>query len=317
MALKCTGKDSTTSETSHNDPYDVSSGNFFRRFLLDRTSPLHRYYRWKVFTLCQGDEQFRWMLNQDSLIFRMESGGPLWESPKIDALALRLFDREQSEIRARKEKQRALPAGSFLASRDKDMFLKLLGKLTLERNRINEAMCFALARAYAAPDLVATIVSHAFFEDARTPAPTMISHLYLVSDLLHNSGSVRQHASTLRTHIEAHLPTVFGVMGKALRGITGRLSANAMEMRVEKVLLAWDKWGVWTTRFVEQLRSLFKGDSRSKKKAVRVEGVDGQDGAVAADKTGDGSVVRDSATPPPRQQEDSLLDGEAFDPDDF
>lgn len=196
MALKCGGEDhhdhhrrTTTAATDTlNGPHDVSSSAFFRRFLLDRDSPLHRYYRWKVFSLCQGDEQFRWMLNQNDLTFRMEDGGPLWESPQMDPLALRLFDREQSEIRARKEKQRALPAGSFLTSREKGEFLAHLGTLTLERHRINAAMCFALARAYAAPDLVATIVSHAFYEDARTPAPTMISHLYLVSDLLHNSG---------------------------------------------------------------------------------------------------------------------------------
>ena len=116
--LKCGGdyrKSAVTAgDATPGEHLDVSSRAFFRRFLLDHASPLHRYYRWKVFSLCQGDELFQWMINQDASLFRMEAGGPFWKPPQKDPLSLLLLDKEHSEINARIEKQRALPAGSFL-----------------------------------------------------------------------------------------------------------------------------------------------------------------------------------------------------------
>ena len=117
-----------------------------------------------------------------------------------------------------------------------------------------------------------TIMSRAFYHDSLTPAPVMVTHLYLISDLLHNSGSSRPHASTFRTHIEEKLPEIFKVMGMAHQGITGRLSARAMEIRVEKVLAAWDKWGVFTSRFLDQLRCSFHNrDMAAKQKEMKAK----------------------------------------------
>ena len=163
----------------------------------------------------------------------------------------------------------------------------------------------------------------------------MVSHLYLLSDLLHNSGSSRNHASTFRTHIEAKLPEAFKVMGKAHQGITGRLSAKAMEIRVEKVLAAWDRWGVFTSRFLDQLRCNFHNtDVATKSKGPEAKKAKiGDDVVVSVEKSSatrpqlaSASNVSGNLMKKPLSQEthesesmntDSKLDGEAFDPDNF
>lgn len=327
VALKCGGYSIAPGPSSAGAfdgvDVDVSSSTFYRRFLLEKNAPEHVYYRWKVFSLCQGDELFSWMVNQEASTFIMERDGPTWRPPQQDQLTLKLLELDQLEEEERMQKQRSLPAGSFLASRDKRDFLQLLDSLTLERSRINELMRFALIRSYAAPDIISTIMSRAFYHDSLTPAPVMVTHLYLISDLLHNSGSSRPHASTFRTHIEVKLPEIFKVMGKAHQGITGRLSAKAMEIRVEKVLSAWDKWGVFTSRFLDQLRCSFRNtDSAARQKEMKAE----SHAVVLNGVEMEPSSQSHNLSKPEKyaSQHDSegtslnsQIDGEAFDPDEF
>ncbi|EOD12424.1 hypothetical protein EMIHUDRAFT_437368, partial [Emiliania huxleyi CCMP1516] len=47
------------------------------RFLYDRGSAEHRYYRWKVVSLCCGDSVDAW----DTASFRLQPDGPLWAPP--------------------------------------------------------------------------------------------------------------------------------------------------------------------------------------------------------------------------------------------
>lgn len=48
-----------------------------RRFLFENESPAHIYYRWKLFSLLQGDTPTEW--NQKE--FRMFKGGSIWKPP--------------------------------------------------------------------------------------------------------------------------------------------------------------------------------------------------------------------------------------------
>jgi len=44
-------------------------------FLFDNECPAHIYYRWKLFSLLQGDTPAEWREQQ----FRMFKGGPVWK----------------------------------------------------------------------------------------------------------------------------------------------------------------------------------------------------------------------------------------------
>lgn len=46
-------------------------------FLFDNESPAHIYYRWKLYSLLQGDTPSEWREQQ----FRMFKDGPVWKPP--------------------------------------------------------------------------------------------------------------------------------------------------------------------------------------------------------------------------------------------
>lgn len=54
--------------------------NGFCSFLFENESPEHNYYRWKLFSLLQGDSPTEW--NQKE--FRMFKGGPIWKPPPMN-----------------------------------------------------------------------------------------------------------------------------------------------------------------------------------------------------------------------------------------
>jgi len=48
------------------------------RFLFDNHSPEHIYYRWKLFSILQGDSPTKWKTEK----FKMFEGGSLWKPPQ-------------------------------------------------------------------------------------------------------------------------------------------------------------------------------------------------------------------------------------------
>lgn len=53
---------------------------FFFRFLFENESPAHIYYRWKLFSLLQGDTPTEWRQKE----FRMFTGGSIWKPPPLN-----------------------------------------------------------------------------------------------------------------------------------------------------------------------------------------------------------------------------------------
>lgn len=55
-------------------------GSFNFRFLFDNYSAAHTYYRWKLYSILQGDGQKEWHTED----FRMFKGGSVWRPPPIN-----------------------------------------------------------------------------------------------------------------------------------------------------------------------------------------------------------------------------------------
>lgn len=55
-------------------------GLFNFRFLFDNYSAAHTYYRWKLYSILQGDGQKEWHIED----FRMFKGGSVWRPPPIN-----------------------------------------------------------------------------------------------------------------------------------------------------------------------------------------------------------------------------------------
>lgn len=63
-----------------------------------------------------------------------------------------------------------------------------------------------------------------------TPIPTKVARLMLVSDILHNSSAPVKNASAYRTKFEANLPDILESFNDLYRGITGRITAEALKV---------------------------------------------------------------------------------------
>ena len=233
-----------------------------------------------------------------------------------------------------------LPIGAFLTTKDQYTLSTLLNALDLTQIKVTNTMMFCLKHSYAAPHVVDMICKDSFFlnidqDDAvssssslsssssssstsssssnqyqlQIPAPKQVASLYLMSDLLSNSSCLKHGASMYRSSIEENLINIMIAMRKTHSNIRGRISAGAMETRVIKVLDTWNVWGVFNTRFVEELRSLFlhgeKGNNSTTSKKSTVADVDNKE-----EEDLDGEAMED-------EEGEEDLDGEAIDESDF
>jgi len=73
---------------------------------------------------------------------------------------------------------------AHLTDDDYDDFMELLRKLTISREKIKEAMGFALDNADASEDVVEALRDSLMV--AETAMPVKLARLYLLSDILHN-----------------------------------------------------------------------------------------------------------------------------------
>lgn len=71
------------------------------RFLFENYSPAHTYYRWKLYSILQGDGQKEWRTED----FRMFKGGSVWRPPPINPWTQGMPD-ELIEMEERQEPRR-------------------------------------------------------------------------------------------------------------------------------------------------------------------------------------------------------------------
>ncbi|KAJ3611586.1 hypothetical protein NHX12_021601 [Muraenolepis orangiensis] len=143
------------------------------RFLFENQSPAHVYYRWKLYTILQGEAPAKWRTED----FRMFKNGSLWRPP---------------------------PLNPYLHG-ERDQLEEMLRALTPRKGDVAEAMLFCLTRAEAAEEIVDCITES--LSILKTALPKKIARLYLVSDVLYNSSAkevLRDQAATYKS-IQGHL----------------------------------------------------------------------------------------------------------------
>lgn len=170
-----------------------------------------------------------------------------------------LYDKGGKLLAARKPKQEGPcspnPQGTC---QDVVMGLELLlHRLTTSRASICEAMAFCLdAAAQQAGPLARVLVRALEHPDRKTKS--IIAHLFLVSDILHNAGSSAKGASRYRTSFQELLPDAFEKLGRSwLHRIRhSRRERDRAERAVRKVLEAWKIWEVFPSLFLRGLEAL-------------------------------------------------------------
>ena len=217
-------------------------------FLFDHARPEHAYYRWRVFSLAQGDSLTRWRTDP----FVMIEGGLRWTPPDP---ALRPDTTAPPSIAIA-----GLPADETrLGEADAEAFANALRSLTISRADIEAGMLFALDHASAAQDVAEMLTESLTL--AETPVAAKVARLFLVSDILHNSGAPVKHAAAYRRAFQDHLPRVFESLRGTLRDMSSRIAREALK-RVGAVLAAWSDWFLFQDEFLRGAR----GDVRARRR---------------------------------------------------
>lgn len=230
-------------------------------FLFDHARPEHAYYRWRVFSLAQGDSLTRWRTDP----FVMIEGGLRWTPPDP---ALRPDTTAPPSIAIA-----GLPADETrLGEADAEAFANALRSLTISRADIEAGMLFALDHASAAQDVAEMLTESLTL--AETPVAAKVARLFLVSDILHNSGAPVKHAAAYRRAFQDHLPRVFESLRGTLRDMSSRIAREALKKRVGAVLAAWSDWFLFQDEFLRGLEATFALGAASAADALPTEEIE-------------------------------------------
>ncbi|KAK2828553.1 hypothetical protein Q5P01_019587 [Channa striata] len=220
------------------------------KFLFDNKSQDHVYYRWKLFSILQGESPTEWR----STDFRMFRGGSLWRPPVLNDYSQRVEERAEVEEDASPEEE--VKKGQ-LRNEQRQRLETLLKELTPSREDIAKAMLFCLERADAAEEVVGLITESLSL--LQTPLQKKIARIYLVSDILHNSCAKVSSASYYRKYFEAKLPQIFGDLNAAHKNIQARLQAEQFKQKVMSCFRAWEDWAIYPESYLIHLQNSFLG----------------------------------------------------------
>lgn len=113
------------------------------RFLFENQSPAHIYYRWKLFSILQGDSQTKWSTDE----FRMFKGGSVWKPPPMNQYTQGMPDDLVDE------KDDFEPRKGTLSNTQRDRLEDLLRNIGPERIKVAEAMVFCMEHSEAAEEI--------------------------------------------------------------------------------------------------------------------------------------------------------------------
>eukprot|EP01138_Halocafeteria_seosinensis_P000255 gb/GECG01000261.1/.p1 GENE.gb/GECG01000261.1/~~gb/GECG01000261.1/.p1 ORF type:complete len:1036 (+),score=168.71 gb/GECG01000261.1/:1-3108(+) len=145
---------------------------------------------------------------------------------------------------------------TLLSQKEFRKWVRKLRRVSLQRDSICDAMVWALEHASKARSIVDMIRQSMTKRTA--PAPTKVARLYLLNDILHNSTASVRNASVYRNAIEDILPVAFEELGWTLRKLykyAGRITAEAMKNRIQRVLRRWESIGVFPPLFLHGLEA--------------------------------------------------------------
>ncbi|XP_068603913.1 U2 snRNP-associated SURP motif-containing protein isoform X1 [Brachionichthys hirsutus] len=218
------------------------------RFLFENQSPAHVYYRWKIYSILQGEAPAKWRTDD----FRMFKNGSMWRPPPLNPYLHGPYDDGEDED----EEEEGSKKGS-LKEEERDKLEEMLRGLTPRRGDVAEVMMFCLGRADAAEEIVECVTES--LSILKTPLPKKIARLYLVSDVLYNSSAKVANASYYRKCFEAKLCQIFSDLNATYKAIQGHLQSENFKQRVMACFRAWEEWTVYPDPFLIKLQNIFLG----------------------------------------------------------
>ncbi|KAG5513301.1 hypothetical protein PMAC_001364 [Pneumocystis sp. 'macacae'] len=234
------------------------SNNSDYEFLFDSMTPEHVYYRWKLFSLLNGDFPYRWSKEP----FQMFTDGAWWIPPE------NIDDDDDDFSDDNFEKRRQM---SYLGSASRHHFDWLLRRISYRRGNIARAMSFAIEHANAADEIVEILISSLI--QPYTSISTKIARLYLVSDILHNSSIAIPNVWKYRQLLEQNLSVVFLHFSEIYKSFDGRIKADNFRRQIVNITNAWESWIVFGQGVLENFLEIFLDKKKSDLKKKNLSNV--------------------------------------------
>mmetsp|Transcript_3710 Transcript_3710/g.5696 ORF Transcript_3710/g.5696 Transcript_3710/m.5696 type:complete len:544 (+) Transcript_3710:663-2294(+) len=255
----------------------------------------HIYYRWRVYSFCQGDGENLWRTEPFLMI---EPHGRWWIPPPLNAEAAHMEEEaakrlEKDRAAAQEERRSLTQKKEFSTGREmerakfsrgelklndweKERFYELLRKnLCASQESICDAMSFAFEKSGAAREISALLKESLLQQDGGISADTRIARLFLLSDILFNSQQPGvKNAFQYRDAIEKMSPEIFESLGRHGNGRAGRIVMAKLKRAVSSVLSAWVNWSVFDSSYIDELESKFEGRKISVAKIIQEEEVE-------------------------------------------
>uniref|UniRef100_A0A8C2VQ34 U2 snRNP-associated SURP motif-containing protein n=1 Tax=Chinchilla lanigera TaxID=34839 RepID=A0A8C2VQ34_CHILA len=207
------------------------------RFLFESQTPAHVYYRWKLYSILQGDSPIKWQTED----FCMFKNGSLWRPAPLNPCLHGMSEEEETEAFV-EEPSKKEP----LKEEQRDKLEEIL------KNDIGDAMVFCLNNAGAAEEIVDCITES--LSILKTPLPKKIAILYLVSDVLYNFSAKVASDPYYRKFFETKL-----YFHATYHTIQGHLQSENFKQRVMTCFRAWEDWAIYPEPFLIKLQSIFLG----------------------------------------------------------
>ncbi|KAI0979580.1 hypothetical protein GJ496_004727 [Pomphorhynchus laevis] len=221
------------------------------RFLIDNNLPSHIYYRWKLFSILQGDSVYQWKENH----FKMFQNGSIWIPPPLpapDDSAQASYDESFERAKAESSEN-----DDRCSSWKAEQLIEILNPLTTDRDLIADAMVYAIERAHISQDIAEVICSTLISQES-SPMQK-IACLFLISDILHNCSFGVFNASSYRKAFEEQLPTVFESLYFTATTIDSKVKSEQFRSKVMSCFRAWEDWTVYPSDMLIRLQSIFMG----------------------------------------------------------
>ncbi|KAH7725317.1 surp module family protein [Aphelenchoides avenae] len=266
------------------------------RFLYDNHHPTHVYYRWKLYSVLQGEDRYKWRLER----FRMFHMGSWWEPPPhalfSNGMPPALYEtayqprrrqvsmtrdresrdrvdrRDRSRERRRHSSEsehvngnrrssvsppRSTKKRGVLSSEERKELSELLHNVIPEKTSVGDATMWCVEHADCAKEIVRYIVDSIMEKDV--PFHKKIARMYLVSDILANCGARVRDVFYYRQFFSDRLVDIFVALNQTLERIESRLKAEQFRQRVMLCFRMWEDNSIYPTDVLINLQNIFLG----------------------------------------------------------
>lgn len=219
------------------------------QFLFDNNSPHHTYYRWKLYSILNGEGAYVWSNKE----FRMFKGGSIWLPPILPDYTRGMPEEFTKSVKTDRK---------MLSQAQRNRLIHSIQNLNVSRLKIGEAMVFCMNHEEAAKDVVC-LLRESFENDSTNPVKKM-ARLFLLSDILYNSG-VKKVNKTRKfvVELENNLSHIFDMLERCCHNLKNAYEKEAFKFRVLTVIRSWDLWKIYQRDFLKQIEQKFLGQSES------------------------------------------------------